>query len=87
MKLSNREVNEDETKFTITVIMKNRWIPHFLSMLKYMQQLGSAGSSRVVSFFADGDGDFHPRFEWDDDLPCDVKPAKEDDGDRFYDAG
>ena len=29
-------------EFTIKVKMQERWIPHFCSMLKYMQRLGSS---------------------------------------------
>jgi len=75
------------TEFTIRVVMEDHWIPHFLSMLKYMEQLGKSGCSRRVSVFADGDGDFHPTFEWDDVLSDDVAPATEHDGNRLYDAG
>lgn len=78
---------DDCTEFTIKATMRNRWIPHFLSMLKYMQYLGGVGSSRKVSIFTDGDGDFRPGFEWDDSLPSDAKPVEDKDGDRFYDAG
>ena len=77
----------DCTQFTITVTMKDRWIPHFLAMLKYMQRLGGLGSSRMVSFYADGDGDFRPKFEWDANLPSDAKPIKDDNGNKSYDAG
>lgn len=77
----------DVTEFTIKCRMKTRWVPHFLSMLKYMQFLGSAGSSRLVSFYADGDGDFHPKFEWDEKLTSDARPVKDVDGNRTYDAG
>lgn len=77
-----------ETKeFTVKCRMSERWIPHFLAMLKYMQQLGGLGGSRWVRFYADGDGDFRPKFEWDESLPCDGKPIRDDDGDRSYDAG
>lgn len=78
---------EDKVKFTIECEMKARWVPHFLSMLKYMQQLGSMGSSRTVSFYADGDGDFSPKFKWDENLPAKAKPVKDNNGDRTYDAG
>jgi hypothetical protein len=74
-------------KFTIEVEMKDRWVPHFLSMLKYMQQLGGMGSSRNVGLYADGDGDFRPKFKWDESLPSDATPVKENDGNRLYDAG
>ena len=67
--------------------MKSRWVPHFLAMLKYMEQLGDVGSSRAVTMFADGDGDFRPTFEWDSKLPSEAKPVDDNDGDRTYDAG
>lgn len=75
--------------FTIECTMEERWIPHFLGMLKYMEQLGSQGSSRQVTFVSDGDGDFHPKFNWDDeyDLPPVAKPVRDNDGNRTYDAG
>jgi len=78
---------EDVTEFTIKCKMKTRWVPHFLGVLKYMQQLGSMGSSRHVSLYADGDGDFRPKFEWDATLPKEAKPTEEHNGDRVYDAG
>lgn len=78
---------EDSTEFTITVTMRDRWIPHFLAMLKYMEQLGGMGSSREVTFYADGDGDFRPKFEFAERLPVAEKPYVDDNGDRYYDAG
>ena len=77
----------DNKTFTITCTMRERWVPHFLAMIKYMQKLGSWGSSRDVTIFADGDGDFRPRFEWDESLPSDAEPVAEYDGNRRYDAG
>jgi hypothetical protein len=74
-------------KFTIEVEMKDRWIPHFLSMLKYMQRLGGLGASRQVTFFSDGDGDFHPKFKWSPALKDNAKPVKDEGGNRTYDAG
>lgn len=68
--------------------MKDRWVPHFLSMLKYMEQLGGLGGSRKVSFYSDGDGDFRPKFKFDPLLlPEVVKPVSDNDGNRTYDAG
>lgn len=32
-----------------------------MKMFKYMEYLGNAGSSRNCTFFADGDGAFHPK--------------------------
>ena len=76
----------DTVRFTIRVSMRKRWIPQFLGMLKYMERLGGVGASRKLTFYSDGDGDFRPRFEFDDKLPI-----KQDDEmkfeDRFYDAG
>ena len=79
-------VDENKT-FTIEVTMRKRWIPQFLSMLNYMQCLGEVGSSRKVSLYSDGDGDFRPKFKWDESLPSDVKPISDYDGNNFYDAG
>jgi hypothetical protein len=75
-------------KFTIECEMNERWIPHFLSMLKYMQQLGGLGSSRQVAIYSDGDGDFRPKFTFDDELLTEVKkPVVDNKGNRTYDAG
>jgi hypothetical protein len=42
-----------------------------IKMFKYMQTLGNIGASRMCSFYADGDGDFHPKFsyEYPEELP------------------
>lgn len=77
-----------EIKFTVTCKMRRRWIPYFLSALRKMQYLGSIGSSRKVCIFADGDGDFKPKFEFDNKV-IDEKfiEVKEKDGTYFYDVG
>jgi hypothetical protein len=49
-------------EFDVKCKMKARWVPHFLSMLAEMENLGDIGSSRFVSIFSDGDGDFRPKF-------------------------
>ena len=54
-----------EKEFNVNVKMEERWIPYFQSMLLAMQQLGHRGSSRLLGFYSDGDGDFRPRFEFD----------------------
>jgi len=74
-------------KFSIQCEMKDRWVPHFLAMLKYMQRLGHIGGSRMISFYADGDGDFRPKFKWNEVLKDDVKPIKDDNGNKTFDAG
>lgn len=74
--------------FTLTCSMYRRWVPHFLGMLQKMQHLGAVGSSRNVTIFADGDGDFRPRFTWDADLAQPVEPRRSAvNGDTFFDAG
>lgn len=76
------------TEFQITCRVQTRWVPHFLGMLKEMQRLGSIGSSRNVTFFADGDGDYRPKFSWPDQLPPPAEPAgTKPNGDTFFDAG
>ena len=67
--------------------MKERWIPHFLGMLGKMEQLGGQGSSRPVGIFSDGDGDFRPKFKWDDTMPEVAKPIDTEKTGYFYDAG
>ena len=49
--------------FEIKVTMKERWVDDFCSMLRYMEGCGRVGHSALVGFYADGDGDFRPRFE------------------------
>ena len=74
------------SEFTIKVKMQDRWIPQFLSMLQHMQYLGGIGSSREITFFSDGDGDFRPTFSWD--IECELAdPLNDTDGKRYYDAG
>ena len=51
--------------FNIKVTMKERWVDDFCSMLKWMETCGQIGHSSLVGFFADGDGDFRPKFEFD----------------------
>lgn len=74
-------------KFRITCEMKERWIPHFLGMLKQMERLGNIGSSRSVAIYADGDGDFRPIFKWKKSLGDTAKPSTNTIGDTTFDAG
>lgn len=78
--------DDDIQEFIIRVKMEKRWIPHFCSMLKYIEKLGKLGCSRIVAIFADGDGDFHPKFNFNIEFK-EVPPMKEENGDRLYDAG
>lgn len=84
----------ERVEFTVRVSMQRRWVPHFLGMLKTFQRLGGIGASRPVVFYADGDGDFRPKFLWDTDivpvereeqpLPLDPGPGRRG---FFFDAG
>lgn len=71
-------------KFTIEVEMEERWIDYFMSMLNEIECLGKIGSSSSVSIFADGDGDFRPKFESDVEWEK-VEPV--DKNRNHYDAG
>ena len=74
-----------EKKFTIEVQMEERWIPHFMSMLKQMEKLGELGSSKIVCILADGDGDFRPIFKTNISFET-KQPLKNKDGHIIYDA-
>jgi len=78
---------EDHT-FTIAVTMTRRWVPHFLGMLEAMQRYGDLGRSRFLTFYADGDGDFRPKFVFSrvEDIAA-ADPVKDEDGDLTFDAG
>lgn len=80
-------IGAEETTFHLKITMRTRWVPHFLAMLKKMQQYGGMGCSRYVSIYSDGDGDFRPKFEWDDALPSEANPINDDNGNVTYDAG
>jgi hypothetical protein len=86
--LAKTSDGEYNMKFTIEVEMEDRWVPHFLGMLKQQERLGNIGSSRIVGIYADGDGDYRPKFKWDDSLPKPAKPRQNDGkGNTVYDAG
>jgi len=77
-------------KFTIECEMSERWTPYFLAMLTHMQNLGNIGSSRIVCLYADGGGDFRPKFSWDEkfnELVDSVKPEPSCSGNVLFDAG
>ena len=50
----------DQVKFNLEITMPRRWVTKFLQMLDCMRWCGNVGASRVVAFYADGDGDFRP---------------------------
>ena len=82
-----------QVEFSIKVTMNERWVNDFCSMLKWMEVCGKIGHSSIVGFYADGDGDFRPKFEID----CDYEETKgfwRNDGDHqlpqlevIFDAG
>ena len=49
-------------KFTIECEMPERWVNDFCSFLKHLECNGKIGHSALVGFYADGDGDFRPKF-------------------------
>jgi hypothetical protein len=61
-------------RINIEAEMNERWASHFLGMLNEMEKLGQTGSSRTIAFFADGDGDFRPRFFFSPATPNDSLP-------------
>lgn len=73
--------------FTVTCTMNARWAAQFLGMLTKMHQLGGWGSSRMIQFFSDGDGDFRPQFSWTpvEGLPSPVRGRGEEE--LIFDAG
>ena len=52
-------------ELNIKAFIDERWVNDFCSMLKHMELCGKIGHSSVVAFYADGDGDFRPKFEFD----------------------
>jgi hypothetical protein len=63
------------------------------AMFAYWNLLANVGSSRYVSFFVDGDGNFHPKCDVTYDKPIpfltdelrDLAVVKDNGGDRTYD--
>lgn len=53
-----------DVTFDIKATMPQHWLPHFLGFLNMVETCGSIGASRVLAIYADGDGDFHPTFDW-----------------------
>lgn len=80
------EVLDEDVTFNIKCTCRKRWASQIVSMLKQMEHLGNIGSSRDVAIYADGDGDFRPKFEFDVNIP-EVKPVIEMAGNTKFDAG
>jgi len=75
-----------EKTFTVTCTMEERWVNHFLSALKRMELNGRIGASDDVAIYADGDGDFRPKFEANIEYEV-QEPYSERNGVIRYDAG
>lgn len=77
-------------RLQINADIPDRWVPHFVGFLERLQYLGAVGCSRTTSIFADGDGDFRPRFEIssiDGDVPQAAAPSEDFSGRQVFDAG
>lgn len=75
-------------KFNISVEMEDRWVDCFCSMLKEMERLGDIGSSKIISIYSDGDGDFRPKFTIEEDYKTVQPNIKTNSNDiKVYDAG
>lgn len=53
-------MSKETVKFKLEITMPKRWAKKFIQMLDCMRWCGNVGASRVVAFYADGDGDFRP---------------------------
>jgi hypothetical protein len=77
-------------KIKIKADIPNRWVPCFLAMLDRMEYLGIIGSSRNVTIYSDGDGDFRPKFKFPKKLIPLISKAtikSKTGGDYIYDVG
>lgn len=86
-------MSNDEVTFNIQVTMKERWVDDFCTMLKWIETCGNIGHSSVVGFYADGDGDFRPKFKFDREFETAGAYWRKDHGDKMpkleviFDAG
>lgn len=53
-------------KINITADIPDRWVNCFCTFLKKLERNGRVGHSSTIGFFADGDGDFRPTFDFND---------------------
>lgn len=77
-------------KLKIDADIPDRWVPVFLGFLKRLEYCGAIGTSRKTTIYADGDGDFRPKFEVRSDggeLPAPAEPAEDIRGNQVFDAG
>lgn len=53
----------DKRKFTIKAEIDERWVDDFCTFLYELEHNGNIGHSSLIGFYADGDGDFRPKFK------------------------
>lgn len=54
----------EDVTFNVKCTMPKVWASHFQSFLKEMERYGQLGHSGQISFMADGDGNFKPKFKF-----------------------
>ena len=54
--------DEDEIVCVFSCRMRRDWMVKFLGLLDKMEYDGNIGHSEQLTFFADGDGTFRPKF-------------------------
>ena len=54
----------EDVTFNVKCTMPKVWASHFQSFLKEMERYGQLGHSGQISFMADGDGNFRPKFKF-----------------------
>ena len=74
---------KDTVTITIKATMKERWVDDFLSFLRYMETCGNLGHSAVLGFYADGDGDFRPKFVFDREFSETTDQRLEETNERY----
>ena len=76
-------------RLTIIADIPDRWVPTFLGFLDRLRYCGSVGMSRNTTIYADGDGDFQPKFDITSDceLPTPSEPSEDIRGNQVFDAG
>lgn len=62
--LWNESGAREDVTFNVKCTMPKVWASHFQSFLKEMENYGRRGHSGQISFMADGDGNFRPKFKF-----------------------
>ena len=53
----------NKRKFKIKAEIDERWVDDFCTFLEVLEGNGDVGHSSLIGFYADGDGDFRPKFK------------------------